>query len=227
MSTLDHARGVTSLAGTAGSAGGAVLAAAARTIAAVRPASKPLHPQGRVRKACLYRHGLSPELGVPWLDMAGIDEVVVRESRAIGLPGALPDIHGLAVRVPVGDGTSGDLLFASTGWGRVSRFVLTASREPGGRPMTTLLPYRTPAGPLLLGARLIGDQTVELSCSVDQGDWRHFADLRLSDEDAGDPDVSFDPVRNQLPGLDQYRMVERLREPAYAQARASRGESES
>ena len=37
-----------------------------------------------------------------------------------------------------------------------------------------------------------------------------------------DPMVSFDPVRNAVPGLEQYRWVTRLREPSYAVARRSR-----
>lgn len=206
----------------AASVGGALLATATRTTSALRPAAKPLHPRGRVRKACLYRTGLEPMLGVEFLDAAGIDEVLVRESRAVGLPHTLPDIHGLAIRVPNPDGSHGDLLFATTGWGRLSRFVLTASRSPYGRPMSTLLPYRTDAGPVLLGARAAGEQVVELACSVGDGPWRRFADLRLSDQD-GDGDISFDPVRHRLPGLEQYGWVERLREPAYDEARAARG----
>ena len=209
---------------SAASVGGALLATATRTTAALRPAAKPLHPRGRVRQACLYRHGVEPALGVEWLDTVAIDEVVVRESRAVGLPTAVPDIHGLAIRVPNPDGTHGDLLLASTGWGRLSRFVLTASRTTYGRPMTTLLPYRTAAGPLLIGARSGGHETVELSWSVGDGPWRHFADLRLSEQDADDADISFDPVLNRLPGLEQYGWVERLREPSYDEARADRGE---
>jgi hypothetical protein len=206
----------------AASVGGALLATATRTTAGLRPASKPLHPEGRLRRACLYRRGIEPMLGVEFLDAAGIDEVVVRESRAIGLPHTLPDIHGLAIRVPTADGGHGDLLFASTGWGRVTRFVLTASRHRFGRPMTTLLPYRTAAGPVVLGARATSPETIELACAVGDGPWRHFADLRLSEQDGGDGPVSFDPVLNTLPGLEQYGWVERLREPSYDEARARR-----
>lgn len=213
----------------ASTVGGALLAAATRAGAAVRPARKPLHPRGRVCAARLYRTRPQPAVGVEFLDTTGIDEVVVRESRAIGLPQALPDIHGLAIRVPNPDGGFGDLLLASTGWGRLSRFVLTGSRSTYGRPMTTLLPYRTGAGPVLIGARRSGHDTIELACSVGSGDWRPFGDLRLSGQDAelahlgSGGEVSFDPVLNRLPGLGQYGWVERLREPAYDEARTSRG----
>lgn len=213
---------IRSVASGAASAGGAVLGAAARGFGAVRPTAKPLHPRGRVVRARLERTGLTPALGVPFLDEAGEDEVLVRVSRAVGLPAPLPDIHGLAVRVPLEDGGYGDLLFATTGWGRWTRYLLTASREPDGRPLTTLLPYRTTSGPLLLGARHASEGVVELACASAGGDWRMFGRLLLSVDDAGDATTSFDPVRNQVPGLEVPGWVRRLREPAYDAARRSR-----
>jgi hypothetical protein len=204
------------------SAGGALLAATTRAVAAVRPAAKPLHPRGEVTHGRLFRLGAQPATGVPWLDEPGEDDVLVRRSRAIGLPGSAPDIHGLAVRVPRPGGGHGDLLLATTGWGRLTRFVLTVSRSPRRRPMTTLLPYRTARGPLLIGARSTGEESFELAVAAPEGEWVRFAELRLSALPADDSDVSFDPVTNQLPGLEQYDAVERLREPSYRTARASR-----
>jgi hypothetical protein len=206
------------------SAGGLVLATATRAVAAVRPAAKPLHPRGEVTQGRLFRRGAQPATGVAWLDEPGTDDVLVRRSRAIGLPGSAPDIHGLAVRVPRPDGGYGDLLLATTGWGRVTRFLLTASRSPRRRPMTTLLPYRTDRGSLLLGARAIGEDCFELAVATPEGEWTRFADLRVSALPAGDQDVSFDPVAHQVPGLEQYAAVERMREPSYQTARASRSE---
>lgn len=206
------------------SAGGLLLATATRTVAAVRPAAKPLHPRGEVTQGRLFRRGAQPATGVAWLDEPGTDDVLVRRSRAVGLPGSVPDIHGLAVRVPRPDGGYGDLLLATTGWGRVTRFVLSASRSPRHRPMTTLLPYRTGRGPLLLGARAIGEDCFELAVATPEGEWTRFADLRLSALPAADQDVSFDPVAHRIPGLEQYDAVERLREPSYQTARASRSE---
>jgi hypothetical protein len=215
MSLLTTAR-------TAGSsAGGALLATATRSLSALRPAAKPLHPRGDVVAGRLYRSGSDASSGVAWLDEVGQDDVLARRSRAVGLPGSLPDVHGLAVRVPV-PGGHGDLLFSTTGWGRLSRFVLTPSRTPQGRPMTTLLPYRTPQGPVLLGARSTGEETFELAWARYDGDWHAFADLRLSQLPGTDEDVSFDAVLHQLPGLEQYDAVERLREPSYRTARESR-----
>jgi hypothetical protein len=223
--------------------GGAVLAVATRVVAA-RPARKPLHPRGDVATGRIRRTGGDAATGVSWLDEPGNDDVLVRRSRAVGLSGPLPDIHGLAVRVPVGTQGGGvrhgDLLFASTGLGRWTRFVLTGSRDPAGRPLTTLLPYRTTAGPLLLAALPQSEQHFELAYASPRGPWHRFAELVVDAPEHGaqqaaqntarntaqngttDALVSFDPLHNTVPGLENYDWVRRLREPAYATARRSR-----
>ncbi|MGN6578093.1 MAG: hypothetical protein ACTHKG_20670 [Nocardioides sp.] len=207
----------------AASAGGQILRAATRFVTA-RPAAKPLHPRGSVVRGTLRRLGADEATGAAWLDEAGDDQVLVRQSRAVGLPRPAPDIFGLALRVPVGGGGRGDLLFASTGLGRLTRFTLTAALSPYGRPMTTLLPYRTPAGPVVLAAVFRDERTVSLAWALRAGRWHPFAELSLEETpvDEADAPVSFDPVRNALPGLEIYPWVRRLREPSYATARRSR-----
>ena len=192
---------------------------------AARPAAKPLHPQGAVVRGTLRRYGGGPRTGAAWLDGTGEDAVLVRESRAVGFPAPFPDIFGLAVRVPLDASRHGDLLFASTGLGRLTRFTLTVARAPKRRPMTTLLPYRTPTGPLLLSAVFRSATRIDLSWARGSDTWHPFAELVLGEdpaEEEADPLVSFDPVRNVLPGLATYDWVRRLREPAYATARRSR-----
>lgn len=208
----------------ASSAGGQVLRAATRLVT-TRPAAKPLHPRGSVVSGGLRRYGTEARTGAAWLDQAGEDSVLVRQSRAIGLPASLPDIFGLAVRVPTSNGQHGDLLLASTGLGRFTRYTLTASRSPFGRPLTTLLPYRAPAGPVLLCAVFRDETTVALSWAMGSGAWHPFAELVLRNAPADEADLplSFDPVRYTLPGLENYEWVRRLREPSYRDARSSRG----
>ncbi len=205
------------------SAGGAALAGATRAVAMLRAADKPLHPAGVTLVGRIDRSGSDPVTGVPWLDEPGEDEVLVRLSRAIGLPEALPDIHGMALRVLSGE-DCGDILLASTGWGRLGRFLLTAGRHPESWPLTSLLPYRTAVGPVVLGARATGHASYQLSWAPYDGEWRAFAALELSGEVAEDQEISFDAVLHQLPGLAQYPVVVRLREPAYLRARRSRQE---
>ena len=217
MSALDSATRAASYAG------GQVLRAATGMIAA-RPAAKPLHPRGSVVQGTLHRFGAEDRTGAGWLDQAGDDNVLVRQSRAIGLPAHVPDIYGLAIRVPTDGGRYGDLLFASTGLGRLTRFTLTAARSPFRRPLTTLLPYRTPVGAVLLSAVFHDISKVELAWAIRSGVWNPFAELLLSKDPINEADmpVSFDPVSNALPGLEPYDWVRRLREPSYATARRSR-----
>lgn len=207
------------------SAGGTVLAATFHVLNRIRPADKPLHPRGRLVPATLRRRGLSRATGVDWLDHPGVDEVVVRLSRAMGLPPNLPDIYGLAIRVPIAPDRKADLLFATTGTGALTRYTLTLARSPQQRPQTTLLPYRSPAGPLLLAAIPRSESRFDLACASLRGRWRVFAELEL-DEAAlladSDPTVSFDPVLNVVPGLEPYEWVRRLREGSYGEARRTR-----
>lgn len=218
-----HMSVIQTVARAAATAGGQILRAATRGISA-RPAMKPLHPHGSVARGTLRRFGGQVPSTVPWLDEAGEDAVLVRRSRAMGLPSVLPDIVGLAVRVPLEAGRHGDLLLASTGLGPVTRFTLIPSWSPHGRHLTTLLPYRTPAGPVVLAAVARDDDALDFSWALRSGAWHRFAELRVHHVpvEEGDLPMSFDPVRNVLPGLEIYDWVRRLREPAYATARASR-----
>jgi hypothetical protein len=211
----------TSLVRASSDLAGGALATATHGLAWLRTSAKPLHPAGGMYAGHIHRHGSEAGTGVAWLEEPGEDEVEARLSRAIGLPDRLPDIHGLAVRVHAAEGLA-DVLFATTGWGRTSRFLLTASRSHCSRPMTTLLPYRSATGPVVLGARSVDATTYELSWARPSGEWHAFGTLHLARRRSHDPDLSFDPVLHSVAGLDQYPSVVRLREPAYRRARQSR-----
>ncbi|HWJ67540.1 MAG TPA: hypothetical protein VNT31_12755 [Nocardioides sp.] len=208
---------------TAADLAGRALSAATSGIAALRHADKPLHPEGQSWAGRLVRGGSDEPIGVPWLDEPGEDEVLVRTSRAIGLPGPLPDIAGLAIRLHLQPAGYGDLLLASTGWDPVTRHVLVPAWRHH-QPLTTLLPYRSPVGPVVIGARPVDVRGHELAWAPVGKGWRHLGvlttELPLPDE----AEASFDPVLNQLPGLEQYPWVEHLREYSYATARRLRGD---
>ncbi|MGC5013014.1 hypothetical protein ACLQ2R_19805 [Streptosporangium sp. DT93] len=74
----------------------------ARTVARTRR-GRALHPAGvTLRGVLAVERETSRPLGVAVLDRPGRTEVVVRLSKATSLPGVLPDVLGLAVRVPGG-----------------------------------------------------------------------------------------------------------------------------
>ncbi len=209
------------------SAGGTVLRGVFTAAARLRPAAKPLHPRGQLHRGVLRRTGATPPFGSAWLDGSGADEVLVRLSRSAGLPAPLPDVLGLAVRVPVAPGRVGDLLFSTTGRGRLSRFVLLPRRDPGAT-YGTLLPYCTSTGTTVLlaawgapGAEQ-GGRTWTLAAATPGGPWREFAQLHLDTrplDEEPDPSLSFDPVLNSVPGLTFPDWVSALREGSYSAAR--------
>jgi hypothetical protein len=87
----------------------------------------------------------------------------------------------------------------------------------------SLLPYQGPYGPVHLGALPRDDGTWHLLWAARRAPWTPFGRLELEEELPGHV-VSFDPVLNRPPGLEQYDALARLRLPAYRTARRSRGD---
>ncbi|MCD9199787.1 hypothetical protein [Aeromicrobium wangtongii] len=209
---------------------GLVLQAAAGIAGLVRPAAKPLHPAGSLVAVTIHRYGMRDveRLGVPFVDEPGTTEAWVRFSRAAGLPRSLPDVHGIALRIPgaAADGADADVLLATTGMGRISRFVLVPARSRGSAAYSTLLPYRSPRGAVVLAAVPEDEDasTMTLAAATPGGQWIAFADLCVAESSAsgsGD-EISFDPILNMLDGLSYYLWATRLREGSYRAARWSR-----
>jgi hypothetical protein len=219
-------RGVQRVAGLLVGLVGLTLGGVFYVVATLRPRrGKALHPRGAVLSGVIRRQG-GARTGVPWIDEPGEDHVLLRLSRATGLPAYLPDTLGLALRVPYGASRHGDLLLASTGTGAIGRFVLRPARRPGV-PYSSLMPYRSQTGPLLLAAfPLTRDgRRFELAWSALTGSWAPFGTLDVGSDpgDAADAPVTFDPVLNELPGLHSYSWAARLRRFAYAGSRRARG----
>ena len=164
--------------------------------------------------------------GVAWLDEAGTNHVAVRLSRSLGLPAPRPDILGLALRIPTQPGQFGDLLLATTGTGHVGRYVLLPTRRHSLRAYTSLFPYRTLAGPLLLAAipTAGSPRLYELAYSRLTGPWLSFGTLEVTQTTfrGDDLDLSFDPVLNVVPGLETYDWAAQLRRFSYAASRRAR-----
>lgn len=219
---------------TAGLAVGLGLGVAFGAVAVLRH-GRPLHPQGATLRVTVLCDG-SGRSGVPLLDQAGVSEGTMRVSRAMGLLAWLPDIYGLALRLPQAEGADGDpadLLFASTGDSGLGRFMLMVHSELADGPLTTLLPVRSPAGALLLrlepvtgspvrevGPSLQVPDRLTLSYAVGTRPWVTVGELAVAARVEGEDDPRrHDPVLHQLPGTSQYSVVRSLREPAYAAAR--------
>ena len=230
-------RVVSAVTGSAGQA----FAALFRLLKLARPA-RPIHPQGLGLTGGLTRTGnpAGPS-GIDWLDSAGTDQVVARFSRSVGLPQAVPDILGLALRITpsghaglaAGNGAApeaspADVLFASTGWGLPGRFQLVPRLDVAGATLTTLMPYRSRRGPVLLGLRTrslppgslaSGEWVLGLYWATPAGPWRECGELRLhAGADPADIPLRFDPLGNQPPGAGTYGWTRRLRKPSYRAA---------
>ena len=192
--------------------------------------AKPMHPRGVVFRAVLQRQGLGS--GIAWLDATGTDDVVLRLSRGAGLPPRLPDLLGLALRLPGLQPV--DLLLSSAGRGRWAR-RLPVLRRDAATPYGSVMAYRSTAGPVRLvavpqGGPLPSDRAgltvagpgrvVTLSAAVGRGPWQPFGTVTLGAPiDPPDPPLHFDAVLHPPPGLRADGPLARFRRPAYAAAR--------
>ena len=164
--------------------------------------------------------------GVPLLSGARSHSCLVRASRAVGLP-RLPDIEGLALRIDGPDG--GDLLFASTGAGMVTRHLLVPRLPFRLGTLTTLMPLRTAGGGLLLrleperGSRGHPGQgraqrpptAYRVWIAAPGRPWHERGRLDVAWED-GDCSRRHDPVGHPPAGTWFGATWARLRDPSYA-----------
>ncbi|TFV92239.1 phosphodiesterase [Blastococcus sp. CT_GayMR20] len=217
---------------TAGRLVGAPLGALARW-----RGGKPMHPRGAVFDAVLDRRG-GPDWGVPWLAGTARDAAVARLSRGAGLPASLPDLLGLAIRLPTG-GEPVDLLLTTSGRSALTRLVPVPRRD-AATFYSSIMGYRSDAGSIRFAAvaqaRDVPSDPRPLARDVDRADlrftvlaarglgrWQPIGCLTLTRPVPSlDPDVRFDAVQHPPPGLVADGPMARFRAPAYERARAGR-----
>ncbi|WP_167759595.1 phosphodiesterase [Mycobacterium sp. PS03-16] len=172
---------------------------------------KLFHPVGVLARGRIERLA-PPGHGLPIQD----GDVTGRVSKAVGLPGAIPDIAGLAWRMTV-DGRPWDVLLATTA---VNRLLLLPTLEWQGATYSSLMPLRYDGGVWWLRATLVtaldgsglsldtiteqlsrGDLVYSIDQAAGSGAFGPLARLTLSEEMPPDRDLSFDPTLNSAPGV--------------------------
>jgi hypothetical protein len=175
------------------------------------------HPVGVLAEGRLERLA-APGEGLPMEN----GDVTGRVSKAAGLPGALPDIAGLAWRMPPQSpgATPWDVLLASSPGGGVGRVALTPVASWTRTTFSSLMPFRFEGGLWWLRARLITPidargtsldtirnriRSTGLDFDIDQaagtGGFLPLARLTLRTVIPDRNSVAFDPVLHTGPGV--------------------------
>lgn len=193
---------------------GAVLAA----ISAVRR-SKAVHPKGAIREAALTIDG-SPEAprGSTLLSEPREHRALVRFSRSIGLPEAIPDLLGIAIRVPDAYGPEAhqDLLFITSADGAIVHHVFLPARGVHARPFSSALPYAAGGRRFLLGVLPSSEGRFHLAVAPLMGRFRPIGELRIGAElPLEDEDLRFNVRENCGGGLAPVGAINRMRDFAY------------
>ena len=151
-------------------------------------------------------------------------DALVRLSRGLGLRPPLPDVFGLALRLPdvYGPGRHHDFLLASSGEGAVGRRLLRPTFGARTGMYSSLLPYNVGGRRLLVGARPAPESAdvFDLLVAPPRGPWHVAARLTLGSrlEDAVARELRFDPW-NSGGGLIPAGVVNRVRGAAYRGSR--------
>ena len=171
--------------------------------------------------------------------------VTGRLSKGVGTAGALPDVLGLAIRIPAGPGLDGpwDLALSSSGGNRVTRLLPLPARNWTTTRYGSVMPYRwrgrlrwlcadaAPGQPPVASslpelAALLRSRPLEftLRASTPDGGWQDVAHLSVRTAVAPRDGISFDPVRNGPAGLEVAPdALRKIREWAYEGSRRGRG----
>ena len=170
------------------------------------------HPKGEAFRVTVDAPGL-PRLN------SGDGGGIVRFSRGLGLPEALPDILGIALR------TNGqDLLMVTSGSRPVARHLLLPTRRWAKLPYSTLLGYRLDDRTVMFGARMDDDrQGFRLLMAEPTGAWEEVGTVaveqRLADEES--EALRFNPFHCGA-GIEPVGPLNRLRRGAYAGSQEAR-----
>lgn len=151
--------------------------------------------------------------------------VTVRLSKGAGTGRGLPDVLGIAMRVPAEEG-DWDLLLSTTGTGRLTRLVPKFVRHWRHARLGTLAPYRYRGELVWFMAVPDGGEPptrFRIHASGTDAEWRRVADLTLRPRDRTAAPVAFDPVLNRPAGMELApRWFAALREQAYEGSRRGR-----
>jgi hypothetical protein len=174
---------------------GSALDGAVKLASAVR-GERVIHAKGYAYAATVSGITGAAALDVPLTRaLAAPRPAVVRFSRGAGLPDVLPDVLGLAIRVPDVDGRGGaqDLMLSTGARGRWSRRLLVPSRSYATATYTSLISYDVGARSLVLAALPVseGDGSArldgltgaafELATAEGGGEWQPFARLEVGE----------------------------------------------
>ncbi|MBE7160203.1 MAG: hypothetical protein INR72_03070 [Williamsia herbipolensis] len=187
--------------------------------------ARAFHPTGRTVTGAL--DVVEPALGA----VRPGPSVTVRLSKGVGLPGGVPDILGVAIRLSVADGAPWDLLLASsTRW--TTRLPVPVPAATWSRTtFSSLTPFACDDALWWVRAETVTDSRtadlpdgpvhVVLSHARGGSPFRPFA--RVDTDTRTVADVDMDPVRNLPPGVTMApRPLARVRAAAYDNSRAGR-----
>ena len=180
--------------------------------------SKAVHPKGVVHAARLRVVGApAAPRASSLLSTPGEHDAIVRFSRSIGLPRALPDLLGFSLRVvdAYGPGAHQDFLMVTSADIPVVHHFFLPAYDVRARPYSSSLPYRAGEERFIVGALPRPRDIFDLAVARPGGRFTRVAEIRLGAQlpEAADA-IPFNPF-NTGGGIEPVGFLNRLRRKAY------------
>jgi hypothetical protein len=181
-----------------------------------------IHAKGRTHHGELTLLPPVDALGVPLARGPRARPVLVRFSRGAGLPDALPDVLGIAIRIPDADGAGRpqDLMLSTGARAPFARRLLVPRRDYQAATYTSLISYEVADRDLLVGA-LPQRGGFALATAAGNGTWTPFAQLTVGDvyDDGDGREIGFS-ITNDAGGFRIGGRWRAARAGAYSAARS-------
>ena len=180
--------------------------------------AKAVHPHGVVHAARLRVPGApAAPRGASLLSEPGEYDALVRFSRSIGLPRALPDLLGLSLRVvdAYGPDAHQDFLMVTSVDAPVLHHIFVPAYDVRARPYSSSLPYRAGEDRIIVGALPRPSGAFDLAVAPVGGRFAAVGEIRLGAQLPDEADaLPFNPF-NTGGGLEPVGVLNRLRRKAY------------
>ena len=216
---------------------GALAATTFGAVARLR-GDRALHPHGVVFAGTFRAIPVAETDASPLFARGEERKALIRFSRGGGLPQALPDVRGCAIRIldAHGSGRHQDLLLASSLSAPLGRHLLLPGWGFGQAFYSSLLPYRIGSRRLLFGAAVEGHlggsldeveqalarggRRLRLVAAAPVGGWQVVARVDIAGKAADAQDLRFNPWVSGG-GIEPLGALNALRGPAYRASQAA------
>ncbi len=180
--------------------------------------NKPIHTNGQIFTG-IWSIQQSAGIQSKIFDQVQEEKIICRLSRSLSI-GTQYDVMGIALRFHYENSKNKiDLLFVTTGEGKISKYLPKFEKNMGKGTYTTILPMKYFNGKIWFRLKEVSEKIYSIAYRINGEDWIVIGELRIHPEPFIDQAIRFDPISSLPDGLSLDPWVRALRAPSYRLSR--------